>query len=80
MELVEANLFVIPENVAVCVGLLADGVEVRVVNGGEGFAHVSHMAGKLALEISSESLGTTSRALQSGKPGISHPLGTRSLG
>ena len=51
MELVEANLFVIPENVVVCVGLLADGDEVRVVNAGEEFAQVGRVVGKLALEI-----------------------------
>ena len=50
-KFVEANLPAIPGNVAVCVGLLADGDEVRVVNAGEEFAQVGRVAGKLALEI-----------------------------
>ena len=59
MELVEVNLLVIPGDEVICASLLVGGDEVRVVNGGEGFAHVSHEAGELALEIPRENLDTS---------------------
>ena len=58
-ERVEANLLVIPGNETVYVSLPVGENKVQVVNEGERFVQVSHVADKLALEIPSEDLGTS---------------------
>jgi len=58
-ELLEVGLLVTSGDDIVCTSLLVGGNEVRIVDRGKGFAQVSHVAGKLALEIPRENLSTS---------------------
>ena len=58
------NLLVVSGGEVVCTSLLVGGDEVRVVDRGEGFTQVSHVAGELALEIPRENLSANNRLVE----------------